>query len=181
MSNCTYRAHVIFMSLLFCLVLSDAAEASDGVERAGEILQLALPATAAGLALAFHDRDGFVQFSESGAVTLGVTYGLKYSIDATRPNGGQHSFPSGHTSTSFASAEFIRGRYGWSYGIPAYIAASFVGYSRVESKQHHTRDVIAGAVIGIGSSYLFTTPYKGWRLEPQVGSAFYGIGCSRCF
>jgi membrane-associated phospholipid phosphatase len=181
MRNFTYRVHVLFMCLLFSFVLSDAADASDGVERAGEILQLALPATAAGIALAFHDRDGFFQLSESGALTLCLTYGMKYSIDATRPNGGDHSFPSGHTSTSFASAEFIRERYGWSYGIPAYIAASFVGYSRVESKQHRTLDVIAGAVIGIGSSYLFTTPYKGWHLEPQVGSAFYGIGCSRCF
>jgi membrane-associated phospholipid phosphatase len=106
---------------------------------------------------------------------------MKYTIDAERPNGGDHSFPSGHTSTSFASAEFIRGRYGWSYGIPAYVVASFVGYSRVESKQHHTRDVIAGAVIGIGSSYLFTTPYKGWQIQPLVGSSFYGIGLSRGF
>jgi hypothetical protein len=31
-------------------------------------------------------------------------------------------------------ASFIHERYGLKYAIPAYVAASFVGYSRVESK-----------------------------------------------
>ncbi|MGB7512289.1 MAG: hypothetical protein WBP54_13510, partial [Pelodictyon phaeoclathratiforme] len=61
------------MTLLFCLVSIDVVQAKDGVERAGEILRLALPATAAGLTLAFHDREGFVQLSKSGALTLGVS------------------------------------------------------------------------------------------------------------
>ncbi len=179
MRNFKCRINLFIISFLFCLMFSDTADAKDGIETAGEVFQLVLPATAAGLTLGFHDSEGFWQLSKSGALTLGVTYGMKYALDAQRPNGGDHSFPSGHTSTSFAAAEFLRGRYGWSYGIPAYVVASFVGYSRVESKQHHTRDVIAGAVIGIGSSYLLTTPYKGWQIQPQVGSAFYGIGLSR--
>jgi membrane-associated phospholipid phosphatase len=181
MKNFRYRVNVLLMSLLFCLVLSDTAKAKDGIETAGDLFQLVLPATAAGLALAFDDREGFVQLSKSGLLTLGVTNGMKYAIDAQRPNGGDHSFPSAHTSTSFAAAEFIRGRYGWSYGIPAYAVASFVGYSRVESKQHYTRDVIAGTVIGMGSSYLFTSPYKGVQIQPLVGSSFYGLGLSRVF
>ncbi|TLU88073.1 MAG: phosphatase PAP2 family protein [Chlorobium sp.] len=178
MRNIKNRVNLFFMTLFFCLVLIDAAQAKDGIETAGEILHLALPASAAGLTLVFKDREGFVQLSEAGTLTLGVTYGMKYAIDVRRPNGGDHSFPSAHTSTSFATAEFIRGRYGWSYGIPAYVVASFVGYSRVKSKQHHTCDVIAGAVIGMGSGYLFTTPYNGWQIQPLVGSSFYGIGLS---
>ncbi len=165
--------------VLFSLVFADTARASDGIETAGEILQLVLPAGAAGLALSRHDHEGLEQLAESGALTLAVTYGLKYTIPAKRPNGGDHSFPSGHTSVSFASAEFIRERYGWNYGIPAYVIASFVGYSRVESNQHHTRDVLAGAVIGIGSSYLFTTPYKAWNIRPAVTSSGYGISLNR--
>jgi membrane-associated phospholipid phosphatase len=73
----------------------------------------------------------------------------------------------------------MRKRYGWEYGIPAYVAATFVAYSRVESKQHYTHDVIAGAAIGIGSSYLFTRPYKGWHLQPGVSHGYYGIILSR--
>src|SRR2546430_5918562 len=109
-----------------------------------------------------------LQFGESAALTLGVTYGLKYSIDEKRPNGRRHSFPSGHSSISFSSAEFMRKRYGWEYGIPAYAAASFVAYSRVEAREHHPPDVIAGASIGIVSSYIFTRRYKGWDIEPEV-------------
>jgi membrane-associated phospholipid phosphatase len=35
----------------------------------------------------------------------------------------------------------------------------------VESRQHYRRDVVAGAGIGILSSYIFTRPYKGWRVS----------------
>ena len=152
-----YRTNISFMLLLFWLISTDVARASNGVETAGNIVQLVLPASAAGLSIANKDKEGFVQLSESGILTLAVTYGLKYTISEMRPNGREHSFPSGHSSISFTSAEFIRERYGWNYGIPAFLAASFVGYSRVESKEHYTRDVIAGAIIGIGSSWLFTT------------------------
>ena len=173
-----YHVKVMFMTLLICFSLSDAASASDGIETAGNILQFVLPAAAAGLAVSNHDEEGLTQFAESGILSIAVTYGLKYTISETRPNGGQHSFPSGHSSLSFTSAEFIRERYGWNYGIPAYLAASFVGYSRVESHEHYTRDVIAGAVIGIGSSCLFTTPNKNINVRAEVGNSFYGIGMS---
>jgi membrane-associated phospholipid phosphatase len=113
------------------------------------------------------------------ALSLGISYGLKYAIDEKRPNGKSYSFPSVHTSASFTSAEFLRKRYGWEYGIPAYAIATFVAYSRVEAKQHYVHDVIAGAVIGIGSSYLFTRPYKGWYVQPVVDTKFYGVNLSR--
>jgi membrane-associated phospholipid phosphatase len=57
----------------------------------------------------------------------------------------------------------MRKRYGWEYGAPAYATASFVAYSRVESRKHYPHDMLAGAGIGILSSYIFTKPYKGWR------------------
>ena len=161
--------------LLLSLLFSNMAVASDAVERAGDILQVVLPAGGAGIALVRDDRDGLVQLAKSGALTLALTFGMKYTIPATRPDGGDHSFPSGHTSIAFSSAEFIRERYGWNYGIPAYVVASFVGYSRVESKRHYTRDVVAGALIGMGSSLLFTEPYKDWHIQPEVASSLYGM------
>ena len=179
MRNFIYRVNVLFITLLFCFMASDEARAGDTIQSAGNIIELALPAGAAALALANHDKEGFIELAESGLLTLGITYGLKYSVNETRPNGEKYSFPSGHSSTSFAAAEFIRERYGWNYGIPAYLAASFVAYSRVESKEHYTRDVIAGAVIGIGSSWIFTTPNETWNVRPVAGNSFYGIGLSR--
>ena len=72
----------------------------------------------------------------------------------------------------------MRKRYGWEYGIPAYAAASFVAYSRVEAREHYPRDVIAGASIGIVSSYIFTRHYKGWRIEPDIDRKYCGIRLS---
>jgi membrane-associated phospholipid phosphatase len=144
------------------------ARAESGLETAGDILQIALPAASAGATWANGDGEGFVQFARSAAVTLGVTHLLKYAVDAERPNGGGHSFPSGHTSISFASAEFLRKRYGWGWGLPAYALAGVVGHSRVDSREHHTRDVVAGALIGVVSSWIFTEPREGLVVELTV-------------
>jgi membrane-associated phospholipid phosphatase len=176
-----FRIKVLLLGMILCFAISVPVEASDGIETAGEVLTFLLPATAAGLTVGFMDTEGMLQFGESAALSLGVSYGLKYTINEKRPNGGDHSFPSNHASISFASAEFMRKRYGWEYGIPAYVAATFVAYSRVEAKQHYTHDVIAAAAIGIGSSYLFTHPYKGWQVSLDVDYEYYGIILSRAW
>ena len=62
-----------------------------------------------------------------------VMHSLKRITNKERPNGGDYSFPSGHTSAAFTGAGFIEKRYGLKVGIPAYILASYVGWSRVYS------------------------------------------------
>jgi membrane-associated phospholipid phosphatase len=165
--------------ILLLFAMSVDSLAGDAIETAGDILQFVLPATAAGLTLGHRDWTGTLEFGESAGMTLGITYGLKYTVDETRPNGGSHSFPSAHTSISFSAAEFMRKRYGWEYGIPAYAAASFVAYSRVESREHHPHDVIAGASIGIVSSFIFTKPYKGFEVKTEAGPGLHGLFLSR--
>src|SRR5437870_12383693 len=123
MKRHTRHAAPLLAGILLGLTSFIGARASDRIELAGDILQYLLPASAAGLTLGYKDGAGTLQLGESAALTLGVTYGLKYSIDEQRPNGRRHSFPSGHSSISFSSAEFMRKRYGWEYGIPAYAAA----------------------------------------------------------
>ena len=164
---------------LLCFAQCINAYAGGTIETAGDILQYVIPATAGGLTLGYRDYKGTLQFGESFLLTEGVTYGLKYAVNETRPNGGSHSFPSAHTSVSFSGAEFIRKRYGWELGIPAYAAASFVAYSRVEAKEHYPHDVIAGAAIGMVSSFIFTTPYKGWEVKTEAGSGLHGLFLSR--
>jgi len=168
----------LLIALLLWLTAAITVSASDAIASAGDALQIVLPATAGGLTLGLRDWQGSLQLAESSALTLGVTYGLKYSVHETRPNGGSQSFPSGHTSISFSAAEFMRKRYGWEYGVPAYAAASFVAYSRVEAGEHHPHDVVAGAAIGIMSSYLFTRPYKGWHVEVEADGKSYGVSFS---
>jgi membrane-associated phospholipid phosphatase len=169
----------LLVLLLLYLAESVDTRGDNSIETAGTAIQLVLPFTAGGLTLVQRDYQGTLQFGESAALALGVTYALKYSVNETRPDGGSHSFPSGHASISFSSAEFMRKRYGWAYGLPAYAAASFVGYSRVESREHYTHDVVAGAAIGIVSSYIFTKPYKGWKVEVDTGVRYYGLSLSR--
>ncbi|MHB8834097.1 MAG: phosphatase PAP2 family protein [Candidatus Methylomirabilia bacterium] len=155
--------------------------AATDTETAGDVLQYVLPAVTAGLLAGQRDGAGALQFGESFGLTLGVTQVLKITVDETRPNGGHYSFPSGHTSASFSCAEFLRRRYGWRIGLPAYLAATFVGYSRVESHQHYTHDVVAGAAIGVISSFVFTTPYKGWQVGLNADHDFLGMTLSRAW
>jgi membrane-associated phospholipid phosphatase len=171
----------LFLTLFVLIGTCTVAQAKNSIETSGDILQFVLPAAGATLTLVNRDREGAFQFAESAAMTLATTYTLKYTIDEARPNGGTHSFPSGHTSISFSAAEYIRKRYGLEYGIPAYALASWVAYSRVESGEHHPHDVIAGASIGIVSSYIFTKPYKGWQIELTADGKFYGFRLSRNF
>lgn len=170
---------VAFLALAFGIFLCAASEAADAIASAGDALQIILPVTAAGLTLGYRDGDGALQFGESAITTVGVTYALKYSVDEKRPNGASGSFPSAHTSISFCAAEFMRKRYGWEYGVPAYALASFVGYSRVEARDHYPHDVVAGAAIGIASSYVFTRPYRGWTVQADSDGRFFGFKVSR--
>lgn len=54
-----------------------------------------------------------------------------------------------------------------SYYKRAYLDATIVGVSRMEGPDgwHDIWDVLAGAFVGIGSTYLFTTPYTRKHLE----------------
>jgi len=152
----------VLAALALVVACCPAARADDKVQTAGDVLQVALPSAAIVATLAQRDEAGTKQLVLSLGVTWAVTTALKYATHETRPNGGDLSFPSGHTSSSFATAEFMRRRYGWKWGVPFYALAAFVGYSRVESHMHYTHDVIAGAAIGFASSFIFTTPRQHW-------------------
>ena len=110
------------------------------------------------------------------ASAMAVTYILKPTIDRTRPNGGHMSFPSGHATSAFAGAAFLQRRFGWRLGIPAYGLASYVAYSRVETKQHYTSDVVAGAAIGVATNLVFTHPREHVAVALDGGRGH--AGCS---
>ncbi|HSH70158.1 MAG TPA: phosphatase PAP2 family protein [Deferrisomatales bacterium] len=152
------------------------------MEATGDVLLFAIPATAYAATFFVDDAEGRGQFHKSFFLTLGVTWALKYSVNRQRPhdNGGQ-SFPSAHSSLAFQGASFIQRRYGWTYGGTAYLAASYVGWSRVYAHKHYPSDVLAGAAIGIASSYLFTTPFPGVAVDPIAGGGFYGLTVSRAW
>ena len=87
-----------------------------------------------------------------------------------------------HTSVSFTAATFIQRRYGWKWGVPAYVLSTYVGWSRVYGKKHDWWDVAAGAVIGAGSSLIFTRPFAKKHpltLSPVAGDGHCGLYIAR--
>ncbi|MFM2224422.1 MAG: hypothetical protein RJA07_624 [Bacteroidota bacterium] len=92
--------------------------------------------------------------------------GLKYSFNRKRPfvtypdidketSGGSPSFPSGHTTAAFATATAISLAYPkWYVIAPSFIWAGAVGYSRMHLGVHYPSDVLVGALIGMGTSFL---------------------------
>ena len=160
---------------LFVLAAGERAVAAGFVESAGTVLSVALPVAAGGAALNKGDDIGVVELAVSELATIGVTYGLKSVVDESRPDGGSHSFPSAHTSVAFSAADFMRKRYGWEYGVPAFAVASFVGYSRVEADRHHVHDVLAGAAIGIVASELFASHNDGVLVSMNADNRSCGV------
>lgn len=164
----------IFFIFIFCFLFlvpsSSQAQLiepnSEALESTGDVILVALPATAALTTLILEDRQGSWQFAKGFLVNAGVTLALKYGVNKRRPfNSGGQAFPSGHTSITMQAASFIHLRYGWEYGIPAYMLAGLTAYSRINATRHDGWDVLAGTVAGIGSSFLFTTPYQKEHME----------------
>lgn len=86
-----------------------------------------------------------------------VVNGMKYSINRTRPNGGNASFPSGHTATAFTGATLLAHEYGhknvW-IPIAGYAFATATGVMRVLNNRHYVSDVLVGAAVGIMTAEL---------------------------
>lgn len=132
------------------------------LQKSGDLLQIGIPATAFTMSILNKDWKGVKLFALSGITNYTVTQLIKNATDKSRPNDpfNFQAFPSGHTSSAFHGASFIQRRYGWKYGKYAYVLAAFVGYSRVDSKNHDLWDVLGGAAVGIGSTYIFTKPMQ---------------------
>jgi hypothetical protein len=78
-----------------------------------------------------------------------TTLALKGITNNESPNGDPFGWPSGHTSSTFCLATVMHEAYGPKVGIPLFVFASFVGYERIDARNHDFNDVISGAIIGI--------------------------------
>ncbi len=78
------------------------------------------------------------------------------------------SFPSGHTLSSFAAAMIIFAA-NKRWGIPAFILASLIAFSRMYLFVHYPTDIIAGILIGLFSAYITLLIFKkcGWIKNTQ--------------
>ncbi len=155
------------------------------VRTSTDVILVALPVTAIATTLILKDWEGLKEGALSAAATVGVTFALKLAIKENRPDfSNHHSFPSGHTSFTFAAATYIGRRYGWEYGIPACVLSAYTGWGRIYGKKHHWWDVLTGAAIGSASSLIFTHPYMKKHevnITPIATDTEAGIACSFVF
>jgi membrane-associated phospholipid phosphatase len=166
----------LFLNTELCIAQNDHEQWEYVLEGTGDVLQAALPVAAGLTTIIKKDWKGTQQFALSYATSFIVTHSLKKIVHKQRPE-GRHlydSFPSGHTTSAFSGASFIQRRYGWRYGGPAYALAALVGVSRMEGPDgwHDGWDVMAGAIVGIGSTYIFTTPYLKKHIEVGFSSNY---------
>lgn len=134
-------------------------------------------------------------YSMSMVISTAVVFPLKKITHVQRPdNSGFTSFPSGHTATAFAGAEFLRREYGQKYpmiAVAGYAIASGTGLLRMYNNKHWLSDVAAGAGIGIASTSLAYSLYPklnkhannehGFMAMPAIGGGSYGLAIVKHF
>lgn len=156
-----------------------------GVGVSTDVLDVAMPAAALiGTAIA-GDWDGLKQFAFTAVLAGGTNLVLKTSIRELRPDhSNYHSFPSMHSTVAFGTAAYLQRRYGWKYGAPAYALATYVAIGRVVAKKHHWWDCVAGAALGAGSAYIFTTPWAkkhDFSMSPVANDEYLGVATQFSF
>jgi len=136
-------------------------------ERYGDNLQIALPLLAAGCA---HLNGQGGEFWLRYVVGFSVTHGFKRGLGDielnTRPHGGPHGFPSGHSAAAAFGATWliqncIMNNILVKTGV--IVAAGFVGGSRIEAGAHDVWQVLVGWMFGIGYAMAFRAPSRGRR------------------
>lgn len=104
------------------------------------------------------------------AIMAVSTTAVKRLADRKRPDGGDnYSFPSGHTASAFAAAEFLNREYRdvspW-IGYAGYTVATATGVLRMYNNRHWLSDVVAGAGFGIASTKI------AYLIYPKVKKLF---------
>jgi undecaprenyl-diphosphatase len=97
-----------------------------------------------------------------------VTLGIKVATDRARPGldplvrvATDHSFPSGHASTSFAAATVLSA-FAPRHRLLFYALATLIALSRVYVGVHYLSDVVAGAALGTAFGWAALTSLR-WR------------------
>jgi len=107
------------------------------------------------------------------------TVALKEMARTRSPNGDGWGWPSGHTSSSFCFATVLCEAYGPWVGVPLLLGAGYVGYERIDARNHDFSDVLSGALIGIAVGHAVAGNHKarifGFEVVPWADPAG-GVG-----
>lgn len=110
-----------------------------------------------GLIAIWRDRKLFLPLVLNLLLTQVAIEIFKLAVGEMRPDGRFfNSFPSGHTTSSFAYATFMNFHFRW--GWLWYPFATLVGIVRILSNAHWWHDVVGGAALG----HLLATIFCQW-------------------
>ena len=180
MRNLSRKATVT--AVLFCL-LNIATAARGQSDIAVHIVMSIIPVSAFAKVYMDDNSEGQKQYWRNLLANQLLTSAARVGFDETswgeRPTGNPYGFPSGHVAFAGSGASFFQERYGWQYGVPAWLATGYVAWARVENGHHWARDVIAAAALSYGVGLLFVTPESAAHLAPVVGPEFLGLRWQR--
>ena len=142
-------------------------------------------------------RDATMILVTSKIISTAAAQGIKHIAKRLRPDSSaRNSFPSGHTTESFANATFLFEEYKhkniW-IGIAGYALAATTAYLRIYNNKHWLSDVVAGAGIGIASTEfaywlypkfskkLFKNKANSTVLLPSYGGGVFSMNYVRRF
>jgi len=181
-------AKYLFMSVFIAVLAlhTSPAKAGNGPDVvATDILTAVVPLTGLAVAYFTDDSEGQKQWLRNTGVNQVLVTALRVGFNETslgeRPNGHPYGFPSGHQAFITSGATFLGERYGWKWGTPAYMAAAYVAYVRVDQDKHHWRDVLASGALAYGVALLTVTPENATYLAPIIGPDFLGLRWQRSF
>lgn len=112
-------------------------------------------------------------------LSQGIVQAGKLLTNRPRPDGSNnHSLPSGHTASAFATASVLQRHFGWKVGVPAYGFGAYVAASRMRANKHNLSDVLMGAAIGIAAGKTVTVGTGRAQFEMGVAPALGGAAIS---
>ncbi|HVQ41281.1 MAG TPA: phosphatase PAP2 family protein, partial [Vicinamibacterales bacterium] len=97
-------------------------------------------------------------------LTQAFTQAIKQTVRRDRPTGECCSFPSGHSSATFATAAVLERHLGLRGAWPTIVVASYVAISRLHDNRHFLSDVVFGAALGTAT---------GWTVVGRHGRSSY--------
>ncbi len=103
-------------------------------------------------------KDRTIMYAMTTLLSGAAVVAIKRIALVTRPDGSApNSFPSGHTTTAFAAAEFLNQEFkdkSVLYSIGGYAIATTTGILRMYNNRHYLSDIICGAGLGMLSTKL---------------------------
>ncbi len=179
------RTQLIIAAILACGLFSNSASANKNTsELSSDIITGVVPLSAYAYAFLTDDDEGQKQWWRNTIANQVFITSARVAFDPSlgeRPNGHRYGFPSGHVAFVTSSAAFLQERYGWKFGVPAYMLAGYVAAERVRDDHHYWRDVIASGVLSFGIAKLFVTPQGATYVAPVIGPDYMGMRWERSF